>query len=180
MSDQDKQQKIKVIGLYVIIVLAVMRFLLYPLYGAVQSAKTLLADEYANYHAKQQLLVKYRQAGEAARPATVSSQAIVPRLYEKGIPIATIQAEVLESLLKKADLCRLTVQNYETPEAAGGKSMGVIPVVIRVQGSAEGFIQFLQEISKEKKVLSVQSMEVRTIGAETRYDLTIAAFRLLK
>jgi hypothetical protein len=179
MPDQDKQQKIKVIGLYVIIILVMMRFLLYPLHGAVKSTKNVLADEYENYRVKQQLLMKYRQTG-VAKPATDNSPTIAPRLYEKGIPIATIQAEVLEVLLKKAELYRLTVQNYEIPEAGGGNSVGVIPVIIRVKGPAEGIIEFLQAIPKEKKALAVQSMEVRTIGNETRYDLTIAAFRLLK
>jgi hypothetical protein len=179
MPDQDKQQMIKVIGLYVIIILAVMRFLIYPLHGAIKSTKNLLSDEVENYRVKQQLLMKYRQTG-VAEPATVNSPTIVPRLYEKDIPVATIQAEVLESLLKKAELYRLTVQNYETPETGEGKSVGVIPVIIRVRGPAEGFIEFLQAIQKEKKALAVQSMEVRAIGADTRYDVTIAAFRLLK
>jgi len=179
MPDQDKQQRIKLIGLYVIIILAVMRFLIYPLHGAIKSTKNLLSDEVENYRVKQQLLMKYRQTG-VAKPATGDSQAITPRLYEKGIPVATIQAEVLESILKKAGDCKLTVHNYETPEAAGGTSVGVIPVIVRVQGPAEGFMEFLQSIQKEKKALAVQSMEVRAIGNDTRYDLTIAAFRLLK
>lgn len=179
MLDQEKQQMVKVIGLNVIIILAVMRFLIYPLHGAIKSTKNLLSDEVENYRVKQQLLVKYQQAG-VARPAAVNSPTIVPRLYEKGIPVAMIQAEVLESLLKKADLYRLTVQNYETPETGGGISVGVVPVIIRVQGPTEGFIEFLQAIQREKKALAVQSMEVRTIGDDTRYDLTIAAFRLLK
>jgi hypothetical protein len=179
MPDQDKQQKIKVIGLYIIITLAVLRLLIYPLYGAVKSAKNVLADEYENYRINQQLLAKYRLTG-VVKPITAGSPTILPRLYEKGIPIAAIQADVLELLLKKAEFCRLTVQNYETPEAGGGTSVSVVPVIIRVQGPADGFIEFLQAIPKEEKVLAVQSMEVRTIGDNTRYELTIVAFRLLK
>jgi hypothetical protein len=179
MPDQDKQQKIKEIGLYIIVILIVMRFLIYPLSGALQRTKNLLTEEYTNYRTKQQLLVKYQQKG-VVQLLTVNNPSILPRLYERDIPVARIQAEVLEALLKRAELCQLTVQNYEIPEAGVGKSVGIVPVIVRVQGPAEGFIQFLQDIAKEKKVLVIQSMEVRTMGDNTRYDLTIAAFRFLK
>jgi len=178
MSNQDKQQMFKLIGLYAIILLTVFRFLIYPLSGAVQSAKILLADEYRNYQTKKQLMAKFAQSSEARPDAGAPD--IASRLYGKDIPVAAIQAEVLELLLKKAELHVIAVQNYEMPDTGGGNVVGVVPVVIRAKGATEGFIEFLKDIQKEKKALVVQSMEVRGSGNEAQYNLTIAAFRFVK
>jgi Tfp pilus assembly protein PilO len=178
MLEQDREWNIKTIGLYMIVILIIARFIIYPLRGGVTSGKSLLSDERENYRVKQQLLIKSKQINVTNNAPGEPS--LLPRLYEKNIPPTLIQAAVLESLVKKAEESRLTVYNYEMPDISEGKYIGVIPMTIRVQGPPEGFIEFVRAVEAEKKALIIQSLNIRIAGNDNRYDLTIAAFRLVQ
>jgi Tfp pilus assembly protein PilO len=179
MDSESRRKEVKVIGLYLIIILVILRFLVYPLHGAVERKKLILDEQSESYRLKYQLLEKKEKA-QSGGPV-VTRDAVLPYLYDSGISITQIQAEVIEEVAKLAENKGMTVLNFEMPEALAGKKVTEVPVQIRLSGKPEAFRDLLAAIGEAKKVLGIKSMEINTLsGQELSYMLVISAFRVEK
>lgn len=173
-----KNIDIKKIGIYLIIILALLRFLIYPLQAAVQEKKTLLRELYETYQIKSQ--VQERQKRDQEGKILLGKDALLPYLYDKGILYSNIQSEIIEQIINIAKEKGSTVINFEMLEPGVGKSVSEVPVLVRLKGSASPLLETLETIEKGEKVLSIRSMEIARSGQEGVVSLTLSAFRLEK
>ena len=178
MAEEPRQERlqIRVIGIYIIVILILLRFLVYPLPAAIQEKKTLLVDLYETYRLKSQ--VQERQKADQGQKPSSDKDPLLLRLYDKGIPYSNIQSDIIEQIIKTAGEKGLTVINFEILEPGVGKDVSELPVVVRMKGAPGPLIEILETIEKSEKVLSVRSMEIAKSGQDQTFSLTLSAFRL--
>jgi Tfp pilus assembly protein PilO len=167
---------VKTIGVYIIIILALLRFLIYPLHAAIKDRRAIFADQQETYLLKSRLLQQARQtrdAGDVKEPDKVRST-----LYPRDARFSDIQAEMLTAIAKSAEKNGLNVLGFEMPEVAGSEKISEVPVVIRLSGDAESFIKLLKSIQGNKKTLQVKAMDISVSGEGMTFLVTVNAFRM--
>lgn len=172
----NRQKRIRIIGLYVIVLLALTRFLIYPLHAAVEQKKLILGEQHEICRLKYRILESERPG--QARKATVDEKAVSPHLYDKTINYSYIQADILEQLLKLVEKKGLSVLNFEMLEPIIGRAVSEAPVLIRLSGQSGAFIEVLKAIENGKKALAVKSLEITKGREDLRFSLAISAFRV--
>jgi hypothetical protein len=177
-TPKQEQIQIKVIGVYVIVTLILLRFLIYPLHVAIQEKKTFLQDLYETYRIKSQ--VQERQKRDQGEKTLLGKDALLPHLYDKGIIYSNIQSEIIEQIIDIAGKKGLTVLNFEMLEPGVGKGVSEVPILVRLKGPPGPFIETLETIEKSEKVLGTRSMEITKSGQDQVFSLTLSAFRLEK
>jgi hypothetical protein len=175
-TSQRERMQMRMIGIYVVVILALIRFLVYPLHAALQEKKTLLGERVETYRLKGQ--VQERQRWDDAEKTVIDKGALLPLLYEKGTSHSHIQTDVLERLINVAEKKGLTVLNFEMLQPSAGKAISEVPVLIRLRGAPGSFIEILETIEKDEKALSVKSMEITRGDQDQLFSLTVSAFRL--
>jgi Tfp pilus assembly protein PilO len=167
---------VKTIGVYIIIVLALLRFLIYPLHAAIKDRRAIFADQQETYLLKSRLLQQARQkrdAGDVKEPDKVRST-----LYSRDARFSDIQTEMLEVIMKYAEKNGLNVLGFEMPEVINSEKISEVPVVIRLSGNAESFVKFLKSIQENKKILAVKVMDISVSGEGMTFLVTVNAFRM--
>lgn len=178
MAELNRQREIKTIGVYIIVILALMRFVVYPLHTSVEEKKLMLSEQYESYRLKYQLLERHGQI--QGRKTSVEKAALFPHLYDREISHSYIQTDVLEEIIKLAEKKGMTVVNFEMLEPIVGKSLSEAPVLVRLKGMPRAFMELLKTMETGKKALSIKSIEVSRSGQELMFSLTIFAFRTEK
>jgi hypothetical protein len=173
---KPKNIDIKKIGIYLIIILALIRFLIYPLHASLQEKRILLGEWYESYRLKSRVSEKQRE--DQGEKGIVERSALFPHIYDKGVPYTNIQVEVLEQVLKIAEKDGLTILNFEMLEPGVGKGVSEVPVLVRLKGPPGPFIEILETIEKGEKALSIRSLEITKSGEDQVFSLTLSAFRL--
>jgi len=182
MQQVMEQKNIKVIGLYAVIILAVVRFVVYPLHDVGEKKQLLFNDLYQTY----QLKVRHsaRQGLEKDKPVVnnirTDKEVIGHSLYEKVMPFSAVQADVLENIIKKADKNGLTVQNFEMQEATTGKIISEVPVLIRLTGKPEDHFNLLKTVLADERIMLMKSLEMARSGNDIALNMTMIAFRMEK
>ena len=178
MADNFKPKNIDVkkIGIYLIIILALIRFLIYPLHASLQEKRILLGEWYESYRLKSQ--VQERQKRDQGEKTLLGKDALLLHLYDKGILYSNIQSEIIEQIIDIAGKKGLTVVNFEMLEPGVGKGLSEVPVLVRLKGPPGPFIETLETIEKGEKLLSIRSMEITGSAQDKSFSLTISAFRL--
>jgi len=179
-TTDQKPIQIKVVGIYVIIILALLRFLIFPLHGTIQEKRAVLGEQQETYNLKYQVFERQRenQGVKTGRERGVQEEVLLPHLYGKGVSNSYIYSDVLEQVTKLAEKKGLTVVSFETLEPVSGKNISEVPILVRLKGQPGPFIEVLDTIEKSGKVLSIRSMEITKVGQDQFFSLTISAFRV--
>jgi len=179
-TPDQKPIQIRVIGIYVIIILALLRFLIFPLHGTIQEKKVVLGEQQETYSLKYQVFERQResQREKTGIETGVEKDALLPQLYDKGTSNSYIYSEVLEQVTKLAEKKGLAVFSLEMLEPVAGKNISELPMVVRLKGQPGPFIETLDAIKKSEKLLSIRSMEITKTGQDQFFSLTISAFRV--
>jgi len=167
---------VKTIGVYIIIILALLRFLIYPLHAVVKDRRAIFADQQETYLLKSRLLQQARQtrdAGDVKDPNKVRSS-----LYPRSARFSDIQTEMLTAIAKYAEKNGLNVLGFEMPEVASSEKISEVPVVIRLSGNTESFVKLLKSIQENNKILAVKAMDISVSGEGMTFLVTVNAFRM--
>lgn len=172
----QKPIQIRMIGIYIIIILALLRFLIFPLHGGIQEKKIVLGEQQETYSLKYQAFERQRE--NPGEKSGVEKGALLPQLYDKGTSSSYIYSEVLEQVTKLAEKRGLIVVNFEMLEPVAGKIISEIPILVRLRGQPGPFIEVLDTIKNGEKLLNIRSMEITKTGQDQFFSLTISAFRM--
>lgn len=181
MNGPFTQKEIRNIGIYLIVALALIRFLIYPLHASVDGKKKMLAEQIETYQIKTSLLGKHlsdKQKQAVGRKPATDQRAVLSKAYEKGSRFSRIQADTVESFVKLAEKKGLMVLDFELLEPATGRTISDVPVLIRISGQPGAFIDLLADIEQNDKALKVKTMEINKVGADFRFFVTLSAFRM--
>lgn len=176
MAETPKKINIRVLGIYLIILLALIRFVIYPLHESLQEKKILLNEWNKSYKVKSQVFERLKGSQELKN--VVEKSELFPQLFDKGVSNSYIQSHILEWIIKMAEKKGLTVVNFEMLEPVVGKSISEVSILIRLKGMPDQVIEILEAIEKDERVLSIRSMEISRSGQDQVFSLTLSAFRI--
>jgi hypothetical protein len=179
MENLEIKRDLKIIGLYVVVILTLLRFIVYPLYGAVAAKKNVFNEYYDSYVLKYRFFEKSKT--ERKNKPAADNKALTHNFYTKDVRFTNIQADVIEMLLTLAEKKGAIVLDFEILEPVLGKNISEAPVLIRLEGKILDFIDILKSIEHGDKALWVKSLEINKVaGQDMRYFLTVTAFRVEK
>jgi len=167
---------VKTVGVYLIIILATSRFIIYPLHAAVKERRAVLADRQETYLLKSRVLEQARQAQNEG--AMQNLDKVRSALYPRKARVSEIQADMLATLSKYSEGKGLTVLGFEMPEVVVNKKISEVPIVLRLTGSAESFVELLKNMQENNKTLAVRTMEISVSGQSMTFLVTVSAFRI--
>lgn len=167
---------VKTIGVYIIIILALLRFLVYPLHATLKDRRAIFADQQETYLLKSRLLQQARQTRDSGD--VKDQDKVRSTLYPRDVRFSDIQEEMLTSITKCAEKNGLNVLGFEMPEVAGSEKISEVPVVIRLSGNAESFVKLLKGFQENKKTLQVKAMDISVSGEAMTFLVTVNAFRM--
>jgi Tfp pilus assembly protein PilO len=170
----------KMIGVYVVIILALIRFILYPLDDSVAKKKIIFNELYETCDLKEQHFARRNLDQQKPLKSRMDKETIAPYLYEKGIPFSSIHADILEGIIKVAEKKGFVVQNFEMLEPASGKTVSEVPVLLRMSGKPLDMLDMLKIITAEGKIIQIKSLEINNKSGEIVLSLTLVAFRMEK
>lgn len=169
-------QKLKTLGIYIVIMLTVIRFLIVPLHKNLTAKKMVFADKVEIYNTKKAFLD--RQEGGVQKDTPPDKEKLAELFYPRDQPASAVQAEVLKDLIERAEKKGLTVASFELPEVISGKGLTEANVVFRFSGRSVVVNEFLGEFEKQKRRLNPKVFETYTSGDEQFVNLTVSAFRI--
>jgi len=178
MTDTGKQEKIKTIGIYLIIILALLRFLIYPLYGELEKQKRIIAQQRESYRLKVHILNQERNRNSVS-PA-VEKADLAPYLYQKTQSLTSIQLEVANRLSVLANEKKVEMARFEMLETIPGKTLSEAPITVLFSGQPEALMNTLKAVETMGKTLGVKNMEINKGPRDYVLSLTLSAYRLEK
>ncbi len=172
------REGLKIVAIYILAILLVLRLAVVPLYGSVKAKKELLKDYTNTYNTKVQALERHR--AEKAQSGVGDMKQLIDALYTKDEPLSTIQSDTLMRLTTAAEEKGLTVVSYEMSEVSGSKVISEVPVLIRLRGEPKKFNELLTEISNWDKKVKFKQFDVSNTPQGIQYMLVITVFRAEK
>lgn len=180
MQQATEQKTFKVIGIYLVIILAMVRFMVYPLHEAGAKKKLIFSDLYETYQLKAQHSARQGPGRDKPVHIRTDKEVISRSLYEKIMPFSVIQVDVLENIIKIGEKNGLTVKSFEMQEPTTGKIISEVPVLVSLTGKSEAQINLLQGIRSDGRIMLVKSVDMSKSGNDISLTMTIVAFRMEK
>ncbi|OPY86680.1 MAG: hypothetical protein A4E72_01619 [Syntrophus sp. PtaU1.Bin208] len=179
MKTEGKQERIRTIGIYLIIVLALLRFLIYPLYTGLEKQKQLLAEQQKNYSLKLRIL-NMQQRGETPLNPVVEKKELSPYLYEKTQSLTQVQLDIVHRLHALAKEKGGALVRFEMLETIPRNTLSEAPVTLWISGQPKALMDILQAAEKTGKALEIKGMEISKGTKDYLLSLTLSAYRMEK
>jgi hypothetical protein len=179
MTDTEKQEKIRTIGIYLIIILALLRFMIYPLYTGVEKQKQILDEQQKNYSLKVRLLNQQQHGGTPLTPLVEKAE-LTPYLYEKTQSLTQIQLDVVNRLNVLAKEKGGELVRFEMLETIQRNTLSEAPVTLWFSGQPQVLMNILRVVETSGKTLDVKGMEISKGPKDFLLSLTLSAYRFEK
>ena len=173
LSSEEGKNRAKLIGIYAVVLLAVLRLVIFPLHSSIKDKQSALEEQEKGNRLKTRLLEKSMQL-----PEEPDVGKMLTILYSREVSIPEIQTEMLKQLSELAESKGMSITGLETPEVRPGKQLTEIPVVIRLKGRAEALLEFLKTVRTNKKALLFKSMDISSMDNILVISLNLRALRL--
>lgn len=168
--------KIKKIGLYALSVLAMARFILIPLHGAVKDKKALLKEREETYRMKTLTVERHKTEAKNAGADKIGINA-VNAVYPKDYAFTSVQSDLAQRIIAEAEKRNLDVLSFELPDIASSGSLSEVAVVIKMQGEMKALLMLLKELEKEQKALKIKQFEITKTSGGVISTISLAVFR---
>jgi hypothetical protein len=178
MSINITPKQYRTIGGYLIVLLSLVRFVVYPLNGAVDGKKAIFDDVNETWRLKRQLFQKQEVNLHERGSLKIDEKAIVPSVNKKEMPYSSIQADILDNIIKIVEKRGLSVQSFEMLEPAAGKRISEVPVLIRILGEPLELLAVIKLIVVNEKAMMVDTLEINRYNQSYLLTMRIIAFRM--
>src|SRR5208283_1646699 len=159
------RERLKLLGLYVLAVLMILRVVISPLQHSLSEKKELFKEYEDTYRMRMMSVVKYKaQEKEKNKETAAVEEGFLNSLYADDVPYSILQAEVVEKISALAEKQGLTVANFDFAEPTSMKYISDVPVGIRINGEQKGIVALLRALEKDSKKLVVRRFEVTRTG----------------
>ena len=174
-----KRENLRMLGIYLIIILVFLRFVLWPLSSSVGEKKALLKEYIETYRTKT-ILAQRRKLGDVTIENSVSEQEgeLLASLYPKESHFSEIQPDTVVSIMEIAEKNGLSMINFELPEVLPSRNLSEIPVLVRLSGMPENIIKLLKEINKMKMLTDVKLLQLTRRANRFTLILTLTTYKI--
>jgi hypothetical protein len=170
-----KREDLRKIGIYFIIALVIINFIIKPLNSKIKQNKQMLSELKQAYLLKKELYEKKLYLSRT--PQVISEPKSLSLLYSKDESYDLIRTNVLKWLMKKAEEKGLTITNFEIPEVKKGKEITEINVLLRLKGKIKPFLEYLKMVESYDKLILIKNLELYPYGQEFNITITFSFFR---
>lgn len=163
---------------YVLIVLALVRFLLIP-------AKDLLTRErevFENYkhklYQKQLQLAKIQERYNQTEQNLNTSKKIIPDyIYSSEVDPFELQLRILKNILKVIQEKKLELQGFSLPSISYGKTITEIPIELRFSGRPKDVFSLLDYLEKQEKRIYIKDCSISETSRRLFVFMTITVIK---
>jgi Tfp pilus assembly protein PilO len=174
-----EKEKLRLLGIYVIVILMVLRFFVVPYSHSLQSKKELLESLVETYQSNTQRISNLENQKKVQQEETLLQIQLDKDFYPKSMPYTIIQVNLLKKLIEKAAKNKLDFVNFELPEVNTGKNVSQIKVVLRLNGEPKDFVNFLGSLNKLNKKTDITSLQItKAMQNKFLYTITFAVYRI--
>lgn len=170
----QKQRAMRKIGLYVVLVLAALRFVVAPLHDSVENKKTLLKESTASLASAKQLLKAYKFAGGEGDPEL--QEQLSTMIYPAQSNKTALQTDLINEINAMAHTHHLAALGFglgESGEMAGLKDFSVI---VRLQGGLKPAITLFRELQGKKPLIRLRELEIADAGQGYLFIATLSGY----
>lgn len=165
-------------GIFIVAVLAIVRFILVPLGNSVQERREVLGGTLETLRTKEMSLKRMLSSDTSVAPSSGTAEdRVLGSLYPQGSPSVVVQTDLLSSLIGTAGTLNLKVEGYEMPEVVKGKAITELPIVLRMRGSPKNFIAFIRETGDLSRLVDIKSLQASKQGNDYLYVVSLSAYR---
>ncbi len=176
MAGAGKQSSIRAMGIYLILLLVLLRFLIYPLCNGLERQKQILDEQKKSLSLKTRLL--NQQQGGAPLASFVGREQLTPYLYEKEQSLTGIQLDIVHRMNVLAREKGGELVRFEMLETIPGRTLSEAPVTLWFSGPPQALMNILRAVESTGKSLDVKGMEITKSPQEYLLTLTLSAYRL--
>jgi Tfp pilus assembly protein PilO len=167
----------KTVGIYLIIILAIMKFVLVPINNSLNAKKTVLNEYLDTYRTRSLIIQKYISTPETEKTGE-EKERFLKLINPKDSPIPVIQSKTLSSVIEKAEKNGLTVLNFELPDAATGKNITEVPLLVRLKGTPKALTDLLKDVRKMASLTEIKGLQIEKSGDEFLFTITLTTYRV--
>ena len=171
-----KREDLRKIGIYLIIALVILNFVIKPLNSKIKQNKEMLSELKQAYLLKKELYEKKLYLSQTPQQV-ISEPKSLFLLYSKDESYDLIRTKVLKWLMKKAEEKGLTITNFEIPEVKKGKEITEINVLLRLKGKIKPFLEYLKMVESYDKLILIKNLELYPSVQEFNIAITFSFFR---
>lgn len=174
-----KRDRLKIIGIYLVIILAISRFALLPLNNSVKDKKAILNEYIETYKTKAVLVQKKKQVDEKAdKSISEQEKNLLASLYPKDSHVSEIQIKTLRAVITSAEKNGLSLINFQLPETVVARNLSEVSVLVRFKGMPDAVIGLLKEINKMKTLTDVKNLQIVRSANQFSLTLTLVSYRI--
>ncbi len=172
----QKPENIKRLGLFILIILCIIRFVFVPLSDSLDKKKKLFDDKRFSYRLKADLHKRYESKVLATKGGDRGEPAREPLFFPVGSKDTTIQTDILTFITNRAKDKGLSYDNFEILDSREDTTMIEIAIIIRLRGKMYLFLELLKEISRHKPVLKIKELDITRRGNDYHVHMRVAGY----
>ncbi len=174
-----KRERLRIIGLYLIIILAILIFALSPLNNSVEEKKTLLNEYLETYRTKAMLVNKKKQVDETvSKSISEQEKKLLTSLFPKDSLNSEIQIKTLKAIIKSAKKNGLSMIDFQLPDYSVSKDLSEVSVLVRLQGMPDAIMRLLKDINKMKTLTDVKNFKLVRSAKQFILTLTLVTYKI--
>lgn len=167
----------KTVGIYLIIILASMKFVLVPINNSLNAKKAVLNEYLDTYRTRSLIIQKHISIPETEKTGE-EKERFLKLINPKDSPVPAIQSKTLRSVIEKAEKNGFTVLNFELPEAPTGKNITEVPLLVRLKGTPKALTNLLKDVKKMASLTEIKGLQIEKSGNECLFTITLTTYRV--
>ncbi|MBF0344108.1 MAG: hypothetical protein HQL06_07740 [Nitrospirae bacterium] len=161
-------------GLFLVIILFVLRLVIVPAHQTIEKKKGLLSELQSAYVTKQQLMQRYLTLDMKEDPAL--EKELTTTLYPKDSNKTAIQTELIQFITMLSEKRALNVLNFQMLDSIEDPVFSEAAVLVRVSGQIKTVIELLKELLNTRPLLMVKDIEINGSGSAYTVKLIVAGY----
>lgn len=169
----------KKLGIYIIIILSILRFIIYPMNEKIKEDKSKLNSKLKDYMEDIKLYTSKKI--ETPKEETKSSKISIENLHKSDEKAKDIQISIAKIVKKYAKKNNISIQSIEMPKPSKTKYIEQIDVKIRLSTQDPYKIfSLLQYLEAMPKYTIIRETQINAFGANVNFYFTITTYKLVK
>ncbi|PMP90135.1 MAG: hypothetical protein C0170_07090 [Hydrogenobaculum sp.] len=179
LKDSYKSIDRKKLGIYIIVILSILRFVIYPMKEEVKKDKEKLNSKLQEYMEDIKLYTskKIKQPSQSVS----NNQISIENLYGENAKSKDIQISLAKIVKKYAKQNNINLQSIEMPKPSKTKYIEQIDIKVRLStNDPYKVFSLFQYLEAMPKYTVIKETQINTFGGNVNFDFTVSTYKLLR
>jgi hypothetical protein len=160
--------------LYLLVVLAIARFVAVPASGKLDERKALYEDTLNANRSKMQLVARQSEAAAEDTPENIGR--VMGQIYPESYDKTSAETDISDWLTKSCESKGMGIINFQYLEETKHPGYIEVPVIMRMTGQIKKIFELLREAKERKPMVMVKKFELREEREDYNLTLTVAGY----